>query len=670
MSPKVPASTRSSSPVVPAEVSLPEITIKAVLLSVLLAAVLAAANAYLGLFAGMTVSASIPAAVVSMAVLRLFRRSNILENNIVQTAASSGEAVAAGVIFTVPALLLIGHWQAFHYWQTTLIGTVGGVLGVLCTIPLRRVLIVETGLRYPEGLATAEVLKVGSKTHSLVSGQETARTPATGEAARGFRTLLAAAALGGVLKFAESGLRLWSDALEGAAQIGRAVIYGGINLSPALLAVGFILGPWTALVVFIGGALSTLVLTPMYGALFGLPDGLPTGAAAQMIWKTRIRYVGIGAMLIGGLWTLVQLRRPLMMGLKRPGAKGGSVISRLHFSHQSLDIRTERDAPLGWVVTLFLLTLIPMGLIYAGAVHDGAVGIAMTVIMAATAFLFSAVAGYMAGIVGSSSNPVSGVTIATIALSAVLLILMVGRADPSAPAAALLIGAVVCCAAAMGGDNLQDLKTGHLVGATPWKQQVMQVVGVLSGAVIIVPVLTLLQAKYGIGEITADHPHPLFAPQATLMASLVKGVFGGGLPWDMVGLGVAIGAAVILMDRYQEARARVFRLQVLGFALGMYLPLKLSAAILAGGLLGAFLQRASVKEDKLAQSRGLLAAAGLITGEALMGILLAVPVALSGIWPGMSPDPFMIFESPPWAGWPGLGAMAAIAVFLYRTGGR
>src|SRR5256712_3115228 len=296
------ASPLEPRPVIPAEVTLPEITVKAVILSVVLAAVLAGANAYLGLFAGMTVSASIPAAVISMAVLRLFRESNILENNIVQTAASSGEALAAGVIFTIPALLLIGYWKSFDYGQTAAIASVGGLLGVLFTIPLRRVLIVTERLRYPEGIATAEVLKVGS---------------GGGTAVAGFRTLLSAAIIGGLFKLGESGLRLWAEALEGAVRVGRSVVYGGVNLSPALLAVGFIIGPNTASVVFLGGALGWLVLLPLYGAWAGAPENVAAIEAAKSIGSTRIRYVGIGAMLVGGLWAPVPLRRPFVEGVRR-----------------------------------------------------------------------------------------------------------------------------------------------------------------------------------------------------------------------------------------------------------------------------------------------------------------------------------------------------------------
>src|SRR5438093_3962042 len=653
-------------PVIPADVSLPEITVKGVVLSVILAAVLAGANAYLGLFAGMTVSASIPAAVVSMAVLRLFRHSNILENNIVQTAASSGEALAAGVIFTFPALLLIGFWTKFDYWQTTSIALVGGLLGVLFTIPLRRALILGARLRVPEGVATAEVLKTGS---SRSSGPGEVRA---GEAAVGVRRLSLAAVIGGTVKLGESGFRLWAEAWEGATEVGRSVVYLGINLSPALLAVGFIIGLNTASVVFLGGVLGWLVLMPAYAAMIGMPDALTGMAAAQFLWSTKIRYVGIGAMLVGGLWTLIQLREPVLQSLRQLATTYSNATARLLPAGQTSRLtailmpRTERDASLAWMITPFVLSLIAMALIYVNIVGSAPVALAMTIIMALAAFLFSSVAAYMAGLVGSSSNPVSGVTIATLMLASLLLVVLMGRGNPAGPAAALLIGAVVCCAAAMGGDNLQDLKTGHLVGATPWKQQVMQVVGVVTGALVIVPVLALLQAKYGIGKVTLEHPHPLSAPQATLMASLASGVFGEGLPWSLVGLGAMIGAGVILLDHRQATRDAAFRLPVLAVALGIYLPLKLSAAIFVGGLIAEFARRRGAGQEVRAAHQGLLFAAGLVTGEALMGILLALPIALNAVWPALGTDPLKLFDNPPLGAWPGVAIVAAVAALLYR----
>ncbi|HEU4683783.1 MAG TPA: oligopeptide transporter, OPT family [Nitrospira sp.] len=646
----------AAGPLVPASVSLPEITAKSLILSVILAAVLAGANAYLGLFAGMTVSASIPAAVASMAILRLFRRSNILENNIVQTAASSGEALAAGVIFTIPALVLIGYWPAFSYWQTVMISGIGGLFGVLCTIPLRRALIVSARLKFPEGVATAEVLKAGAIEQGTRTGSS--------EAENSLRHLLWSALLGGAVKFGESGFRLWSESLEGAWHSGRSVFYAGVNLSPALLAVGFIVGLHTSLVVFLGGLVGWMILMPAYGLLNGLPPDLAGLDAAKAIWSARIRYVGIGAMLVGGLWTLTRLREPVWQSLMALKASYGASFDS--FGRSKIP-RTERDASLPWIIVPFFASLVPMAWIYTDVVGSPGIGLLMTVVMATGAFLFSSVAAYMAGLVGSSSNPVSGVTIATIMVSSLLLLFFLGQGHPSGPAAALVIGAVVCCAAAMGGDNLQDLKTGALVGATPWKQQIMQVVGVVTGALVIAPVLSLLQAKYGIGEPTPDHPHPLTAPQATLMAGLTRSVFGAGLPWPLVALGGAIGVAVILFDQRQEAKRKAFRLPVLAVALGIYLPLKLSAAIFLGGAISAWASQRLGEEGT--SGRGLLFAAGLITGEALMGIILALPIAMAVIWPGIGPDPFSMFVTPPVGAWPGLIVVMLVAWLLFRAAG-
>jgi putative OPT family oligopeptide transporter len=650
--------SKAAGPVIPPTTSLPEITLKAVLLSVVLAAVLAAANAYLGLFAGMTVSASIPAAVMSMAILRVFRRSNILENNIVQTAASSGEALAAGVIFTLPGLLLLGYWQSFEYWPTLLISLVGGLLGVIFTIPLRRALILDAKLQFPEGVATAEVLKVGAAQQSGVAGS--------------VGTLVAGALLSGAVKFGESGLRLWDEAAEGTVQMRQALLYGGLNLSPALLAVGFIIGLNTALVVCAGGALSWMFLLPLYGLVWGMPEG-PTGVtAAKAIWSSHLRYVGIGAMLVGGLWTLVQIRRPVWASLRQLASSYR--VARFNIGAavgQTLLPRTERDASWPWIVGPFLVVLVPMTWLYWTVVDSPLVGLGMVLVMAVAAFIFSSVAAYMAGLVGSSSNPVSGVTIATLMLASLLLVFTLGVAHPLGPAAALMISAVVCCAAAMGGDNLQDLKTGHLVGATPWKQQVMQVVGVATGAVVLAPVLSLLQAKYGIGPATTDHLHALAAPQATLMASVAQGVFGGGVPWEWVTLGAAFGIAVILFDQHLLKQGAQFRVPVLALALGMYLPLKLSSTILGGGLIAHWASRQpGIKNGSDGNRWGLLFAAGLVTGESLMGIFLAIPVALSTVWPRLGGDPLALYDAAPFGAWPGAVAVGLVAWLLYRAARR
>ena len=625
--------------------SLPEITVKALLLGVVLSAVLAGANAYLGLLAGMTVSASIPAAVISMAVLRMFRRSNILESNIVQTAASAGESLAAGVIFTFPALLMLGAWTRFEYWQTTIIAAVGGILGVLFTVPLRRALIVEAKLTFPEGLATAEVLQVGRR------------------AGAGILHILIGGAMGALFKLGQAGLGLWKGSVEYAMRSGSSVAYIGTGLAPALAAVGYIVGINIAVLVFIGGAMNWFVAVPILAgsALWPVNEGqsIAPDAYAWQLWSTQTRYIGVGAMIVGGLWAIVRLWPSLMKSIRsslaayRATRLGGAA-----------DLpRTEQDTPIQWIAPAIVLSVVPLFLIFRAVVGDTMIAAVMAVVMLAAGFLFSAVAAYMAGVVGSSNNPISGVTIATILASA-LLLLGLGMDGAAGPAAAILIGGVVCCAAAIGGDNLQDLKTGHVVGATPWKQQVMQVVGVLAAAVVIAPILSLLHEAYGIGVATEAHPDPLKAPQATLMAAVAKGVFTWKLPWAMIGIGAGLAVAIIVLDLILEKRRSNFRTPVLAVAVGVYLPLELGAAIFLGGLVAWAASRGRAGGDK---QKGVLLAAGLITGEALLGILLAIPIVLNK---GTNPLQIALPGGAP--AWPGailfVAVLTALFVVSRRTG--
>ncbi len=621
----------------------PEITLKAFVLSVVLSMVLAAANAYMGLFAGMTVSASIPAAVISMGVLRLFRRTHILENNIVQTAGSAGESLAAGVIFTLPALLLLGAWQDFDYFSTALIAGFGGLLGVLFTIPLRRALIVERPLQFPEGVATAEVLKVGDR----------------GGAEHGVRAIFHAGVVGALFKFCQTGLKLWSGSFEIAHYVGGSVLYFGSNLSPALIAVGYIVGLHIAVLVFLGGALNWLLAIPLVALLHGLPPQAQSAAdAANILWAEQTRYLGVGAMVVGGLWALIHLRDSLASGLR--SSMAAYRVSRA--GGRGAVPRTERDTPLPWVAFLLVVSLIPLFLLFEWFTGDAFVAAAMAGIMLVAGFLFSAVAGYMAGLVGSSNNPISGVTIATILSAALLLLLLLGSGNPKGPEAAILIGAVVCCAAAIAGDNMQDLKAGHLVGATPWKQQIMQCVGVLAAASILAPVLNLLLHAYGIGTVTPAHPDALAAPQAELMMSVAQGVFHGGLPWDMVGVGAALAVLIILLDLRLERVGSRFRTPVLAVAVGIYLPFELSVPILVGGLIArAVARRCARPPGAGGEGPGLLFSAGLITGEALVGIAMAVPIVLSG-----DKDVLALIRNP--GSWIGVLFLALVGLLLYRTG--
>jgi putative OPT family oligopeptide transporter len=630
--------------------SPPELTARAIILAVVLAMILAGANAYLGLFAGMTIASAIPAAVVSMAVLRLLGGGHILENNIVATGASAGTSIATGVIFTLPALLILGYWTDFRYSWVLAIAGLGGLLGVLFSVPLRRSLIVEQGLAFPEGKAAAEVLRSGDK---------------PGE---GLKLLAGAAALGGLMKlFAASGLRLIPDTAAASAWFGKTLGYFGTNLSPALFGVGYIVGLNIGIVMLAGGVMAWNIAIPIYSNFFLATDpvlsvqlaGAGAEDAAYGIWSAQIRYLGVGAMLIGGVWTLISLRHSLVSGIRSgihaDRGNGGEAIPR-----------TERDLPMRLILLGLIVFVLPLMVLYQAIVGDWLVSIPMTVIMIVAGFLFVSVSAYMAGLVGSSNNPVSGLTIATILFAALVLVLLLGRESPIGAVAAIMIGAVVCGAACIGGDNLQDLKCGYLLGATPWKQQLMLAVGGVSSALVMAPVLSLLAQAYGIGVPTETHPNPLLAPQANLMASVASGIFGGELPWTVIGIGAAIGAVIIAVDETLKNRGSHFRTPVLACAVGIYLPIELSVPIFAGGLVSHLIERRlkpgeNAGEKERIHQKGTLFSAGLITGEALMGIFMAIPIVAVG-----SAGVLALPEQWHFGGWLGLIMLAGVAVLLYR----
>ncbi|MEL4892240.1 oligopeptide transporter, OPT family [Xanthomonas protegens] len=633
-----------------------QLTFRAVVLAIVLAVVLSAANAYLGLFAGLTIATAIPAAVVSMGVLRLLGGGSILENNIVQTGASAGSSIAAGVIFTIPALVIMGYWPDFKYWWVLGIAGMGGLLGVLFSVPLRRSMIVEDPLPFPEGKAAAEVLKAGENPGP------------------GLKILGLSAAIGGLVKLgAASGLKVIPDTWAQAAYIGssKMVGYVGTNLSPALLGVGYIVGLNVGIVVLSGSILSWHLAIPLYQQFFMGSDpalaqslaNAPAAEAAFGIWAAKVRYLGVGAMLIGGVWTLFSLRKSLLSGVKSGFAAarkstGGAAVAE-----------TDRDLPMKWMLVALLLCTLPLLGLYQAIVGQWHVSVPMTIIMIVAGFLFVSVSGYLAGLIGSSNNPVSGITISTILFASAVLVLLLGRDSPIGAVAAIMIGAVVCCAAAVGGDNLQDLKAGYLVGATPWKQQLMLAIGAFSCALIMAPVLNLLAQAYGIGAATPQHPNALAAPQATLMASVAKGLFGGELPWTMIGIGAGVGAAIIALDEWLKKTGKRFRVPVLAAAIGIYLPLELMVPIFLGGLLTHLVERFHKirADDEEGRDRvhrpGTLFAAGLITGEALMGIAIAVPIVASGRADVLAlPEAFHLNQ------WYGLALLAFVGWLLYRTG--
>ena len=610
-----------------------EITVKAVFLGIILSMILAGANAYLGLFAGMTVSASIPAAVISMGVLSLFKNSNIRENNIVQTAASAGESLAAGVIFTIPALVLLGYWDSFDYAEVAKIAAIGGVIGVLFTVPLRRALIINAKLTYPEGVATAAVLRAGDEAKQ---GKST-------ENSGGLGTIALTSLAGGLMKLFQQGFGMWHVETAGARAIGGSIFGIGTDLSPALISVGYIVGRNIGILVVAGGLISWAFAIPIYSAMVGF-QGDPLDAAFN-IWTTKIRYLGVGAMVVGGVWSLIKLFKPLIEGIR-------ASLDALKNNASNENIPTEeKDMPINYVGIALLALLVPVFLLYVGIVDSLPIAALLTVVMMVFGFLFSAVAAYMAGVVGSSNNPISGVTIATILFTSILLLALLGTGSGTGAASAIMVGAVVCCAAAIGGDNLQDLKAGQLVGATPWKQQVMQIVGTISSAIVLGLVLDILHTAYTIGSPT------LSAPQATLMKSVADGVFTGNLPWMFVYIGGLIAVALILIDLRQEKVGSDFRVPVLAVAVGIYLPITLTVPIFIGGMVSHLGKTAGGTENS--EKKGLLMSSGFITGEALMGILVAVPIFLSGNkdwWPKLGEF-----------NWLGPVLFAGMIVWLYKA---
>ena len=579
-----------------------ELTLRAVLVGLVLAVVMGAANVYLGLKAGMTVSASIPAAVMAMLILRgVFRGGTLLEANQVQTAASAGESLAAGIIFTMPALLLIGAWQHFDLLMTTLIAFTGGLLGVLFMIPMRRVFVVHPNseLKFPEALACASVLKAGDS---------------AGSEARG---VLLGAILGGVFKALVSFFGILKVILEQAVQgLGDRIFYFGGDISPALLAVGFIVRLNVAVLIFIGGTLSWLLGIPLLGPQASASSPLES---AWTLWSTQIRYAGVGAMVVGGVASIVKVRFGLLQAVRE--------ISRLGTGTRDTgnSAVSDRDISPKSILVLSTITVFLIGIVYYLLTGDALISVATTGIMIVMAFFFTAVASYIVGLVGNSNSPVSGMTITAVLFTGGLLLLF-GFSGMEGMVATLGVAAIVCCAACTSGDVCNDLKTGALVGASPFRQQIMQVLGVAAASLVMAPVLQLLHDNTpgGIGG------RELSAPQATLFKSLVEGLFGrGDLPWDMVAIGVGVGCVILVIDKVLEGRQASFRMHVMPIAVGMYLPFGLVTPILIGGLLAHIIrggEQGAAADQRL--HRGILFASGMIAGESLMGVGIALLVSL------------------------------------------
>lgn len=623
------------SPLIPANQTLPEITLRALLLGTVLTIILAAANAYLGLKVGQTVSASIPAAIISMSLLRFFRHSNVLENTMVQTMASVGEALIAGVTFILPALVILHAWSGFYYWQTVIISLLGGTLGVLFTIPLRRALLLDPTLRYPEGVAISNVFKA------------TANKEKTD-----MKALTVGGLVGAIISLCQTGFQVLTDNFYYWVKTSATVFGFGLGLSPALLAAGYIVGINVAISLLVGVIIGWIIGIPTLTWIFGFSDATTASDIAMTIWRSHIRYMGVGTMLVGGLWTLVTLFKPIIQSLS------ASFISIRKSNHLSTDrLRTEHDIPMHYVFWSCILLLIPLFILISASIIPADAGIthSFRVLLAGFSaiyiliggFVFCSISAYFAGLIGATNTPVSGLLVSSLLILCMIFLgffsLQQGIQGKELVGVILGIGCTVVIGAgiAIANDTMQDLKVGQVVGATPWKQQVMLVLGVLVASFIIPLILDLLYNAYGIGGAFPrdgmNKAQMLAAPQAGLMAAVAQGVYAHNLEWSTIGIGAIIALICIVIDEILKRHGT--RLPVLAVGVGIYLPLDASVPVIIGGLLSYLIHLRLNQRYPIAKRtdesivathrhRGLLLACGIVAGASVMGVILAIPFAI------------------------------------------
>ena len=610
-----------------------ELSLRSLVLGVLITLVFTAANVYFGLKAGLTFATSIPAAVISMAVLRGFKGTTIQENNIVQTVASAAGTLSA-IIFVLPGLVMIGWWTGFPYLYSFAICALGGVLGVMYSIPLRRALVTNSDLPYPEGVACAEVLKVGGH------GGEGGSSPDAVTAGRnGLLGILLGAVVSTVFAVVVATQVFAGDVAQYFRVGSKNAITGyDFNLSFALFAVGHLVGIWVGVAMLGGALIAWAGAVPILTSLH--PAAGSAAAVGLAVWSHQVRFVGAGTIGVASIWTLIKLTRPLTMGLRAAIAA-----SRLRKTAGGATMpRTERDIPIGIVAIVTLACMVPIAWLLASFGVASGLGsqtvvlvIGGIVYIALMSFFVAAVCGYMAGLIGASNSPLSGVGILVVLGAALLLVFVVkpflpSSAGPALVAYALFVTSVVFCAATISNDNLQDLKTGQLVDATPWRQQVALIVGVVAGAIIIPPILDLLNHAYGFaGAPGVDPTRALAAPQATLISALARGVIQNDLDWNLIGSGALIGVGVIVLD-FLVRKVSVASLPPLAVGLGIYLPTATTLMIVVGAIVGWAYDRRAARTANPEGTRqlGVLMASGLIVGESLVGVLLAAVVVFSG----------------------------------------
>lgn len=645
----------SASSAAGSKASLPELTLRGIIIGGLITLIFTAANVYLGLKVGLTFATSIPAAVISMAVLRRFKGHNIKENNIVQTIASAAGTLSA-IIFVLPGLVMVGYWQGFGFLQTAGVCIIGGVLGVMYSIPLRRALVTSSDLPYPEGVAAAEVLKVGDESASGTSHEENAK---------GLRVIVAGGITSAVMALLAA-MKAAASEVTAYFKLGAGATTLGTSLSTALIGVGHLVGLPVGIAMLVGVVISYFILLP----IFTTGDVSGATALADVVDTTfsdDIRFIGVGTMAIAAIWTLLKIAAPIAVGIRQSLAS-----SRARKSGSVVDV-TERDIPFPYVATTIVAFMVPIALLLwdfvrGTDIHDHmAVLITVSVLFTLlVGLIIASVCGYMAGLIGASNSPISSIGIIAV-LAASLLIAAVTRgttADPlSLVAYTLFTAAIVFGIATISNDNLQDLKTGQLVGATPWKQQVALIIGVVFGSLVIPPILQVMLNGFGFQGMEGAGEDALAAPQAALMSSVASGIFDSSLDWNLIFIGMAIGAVLIIIDELLRKFTDKYSLSPLAAGMGMYLPAALTIVIPIGAILGTFYDKWAAKQShpEFAKRMGTLLATGLIVGESLFGVVNAGIIAAAG-----GESPLEIFEGGASATVVGVILFIIALTFIYR----
>ncbi|EPS1210572.1 OPT family oligopeptide transporter [Campylobacter jejuni] len=609
--------------------NLPELTLRGLILGSILTIIFTASNVYLGLKVGLTFSSSIPAVVISMAVLSLFKTSNILENNMVQTQASAAGTLSS-VIFVIPGLFMCGYWSEFPLWQTFMICLCGGGLGVLFTIPLRRTMVVESKLAYPEGRAAAEILKVANKDQSSKKGKQ------------GIKEIALGSFIAAIFSLLSNGFKLAASESNFAFIWNKMAFGFSMGYSLALLGAGYLVGLAGAIALFVGMFLAWDIFTP-YLSNFEFDSAKNAVDLASSVWSSKVRLIGTGAIAIAALWTLIELLKPVIEGIKE-------IVKNVKITNQEKNERTNIDLSLKSIFILFVLMVVGLFITFYSFVEDANLSIYYqmlfsfvgTLVSVLIGFFVAAACGYMAGLVGSSSSPISGIGLIGVIISSIVFLVLGVELfqDPMlskfAVALAIFTTSVILATAAISNDNLQDLKTGHLVGATPWKQQVALLVGCVFGALAIVPVLNLLYQAYGfVGAMPRegmDASSALAAPQANLMSTIAQGIFHHNIEWGYMAFGVFVGILMIIIDKILKGTQKM-SLPPLAVGIGIYLPPAVNIPLVIGGILKYIVMqhltkkyaKNSHKEEKLAscEQRGTLFASGLIVGESIFGVIIA-----------------------------------------------